>query len=119
MRKALVKISLLACVTFIGIELAQASTPSENPAKADSVKTDSLAANLNKDVLEGKWKQLKGKIQQKWSKFTDDDILKMKGTTTELEGKLQEKYGYKKEQIEKEIRDFLDENKDALNTDAK
>jgi uncharacterized protein YjbJ (UPF0337 family) len=118
MKKVFVKVSLLVCATFFGSEIAQASTPSENPAKADSVK-DSLAANLNKDVLEGKWKQLKGKIQQKWSKLTDDDILKMQGTTTELEGKLQEKYGYKKEQIEKEIRDFLDENKDAPHNDTK
>ncbi len=29
---------------------------------------------MNKDILEGKWKQLSGEIRKKWGELTDDDL---------------------------------------------
>ena len=29
---------------------------------------------MNWDKIEGNWKQLKGKVQQKWGKLTDDQL---------------------------------------------
>jgi uncharacterized protein YjbJ (UPF0337 family) len=66
---------------------------------------------MNTDIFEGRWNQLKGKVKQKWSEFTDDEIGKMEGKADELQGKLQEKYGLSKEQAKKEMNDFLDDNK--------
>lgn len=62
---------------------------------------------MNKDRLQGNWKQLKGYIKQKWGKLTDDEVSKMEGRSEELEGLLQEKYGYKKEKAKEEIDAFL------------
>lgn len=56
---------------------------------------------MNKDILQGKWGQIKGKIQKQWGKLTDDDLTKIKGDTTKLKGILQEKYGYTKQEAEK------------------
>lgn len=84
-----------------------------------NAETKKQASYINKDIIAGSWKQLKGKIQQKWAKLTDDDVLKMKGTATELEGILQQKYGYTKQEVEKSIQEFLEENKANLTQDDK
>lgn len=62
---------------------------------------------MNWDRVEGNWKQFKGQIQQQWGKLTDDDLDKMKGTQTELAGRLQERYGIAREDAEKQIDDWL------------
>lgn len=63
---------------------------------------------MNKDIFEGKWNQVKGKARQQWAKLTDDDVESIHGKTEELTGKLQEKYGYSKEEAKKEIDTFAD-----------
>jgi uncharacterized protein YjbJ (UPF0337 family) len=62
---------------------------------------------MNEDILQGKWKQLRGQIQQQWGKLTNDDLDQIKGTRTEFEGLLQERYGYTKEQAKQELDSFL------------
>lgn len=57
---------------------------------------------VNSDQAAGQWKQLKGTIKQKWGKLTDDDLTTLSGKKDELVGKLQERYGYSKEQAAKE-----------------
>lgn len=61
---------------------------------------------MDKNILEGKWEQAKGEIQKKWGKLTDDDLDVIKGDTKILAGKLQEKYGWTKEEAEKEMKDY-------------
>jgi len=58
---------------------------------------------MNTDQIKGNWKQLKGKIKEKWGKLTDDDLTVINGQEEQLVGKLQERYGYTKEQAELEI----------------
>lgn len=65
---------------------------------------------MNKDIIKGNWKEVKGKLKQQWGKLTDDNIAKMNGTTEELEGLLQQSYGYEKDRAKKEINDFIDHN---------
>lgn len=62
------------------------------------------------DILKGKWKQLKGSIQERWGELTDDEVDQLEGETQRLVGLLQEKYGYAKEEAEGEVADFLDEH---------
>jgi uncharacterized protein YjbJ (UPF0337 family) len=57
---------------------------------------------MNQDQFEGKWKQLKGSVKQRWGKLTDSDITTMSGQKDELVGKIQERYGITKEQAQKE-----------------
>ena len=58
---------------------------------------------MNWDRVEGNWKQFKGKAQQQWGKLTDDDLDVIEGKRTELSGKLQARYGYAKDEAEKNI----------------
>lgn len=43
--------------------------------------------------IEANWKQFKGKIQEKWGKFTDDELDVIRGNRQKLEGEIQDKYG--------------------------
>lgn len=65
---------------------------------------------MNKDIIKGKWHEIKGKVKQQWGKLTDDEITRVNGSYEELEGILQKKYGYQKDQAQKEIQTFLDKN---------
>jgi uncharacterized protein YjbJ (UPF0337 family) len=65
---------------------------------------------MNKDIIQGNWKELKGKVKQQWADLTDDEITRMTGTRQELEGVLQKNYGFQKDRIEKEIDSFLKKN---------
>lgn len=62
---------------------------------------------MNSDQLEGKWKQVKGSVKQKWGKLTDDDINVIAGKRDQLIGKLQERYGFAREQAEKQADDWV------------
>jgi uncharacterized protein YjbJ (UPF0337 family) len=62
---------------------------------------------MNPEILKGRWNQLKGDIRTRWGKITDDDLLQIQGNAEQFIGKLQERYGYKREQAEKELNDFL------------
>ena len=69
---------------------------------------------MNWDQVEGKWKQLKGGIREKWGKLTDDDLDVIGGKQQELVGKLQERYGYSKEEAERHV----DEWSRTMDTDT-
>jgi uncharacterized protein YjbJ (UPF0337 family) len=57
---------------------------------------------MNSDVFEGKWKQMKGSVKQRWGKLTDDDLTSLSGKKDELIGKLQERYGITRDQAQRE-----------------
>ena len=57
---------------------------------------------MNSDQFEGKWKQLKGNVKQRWGKLTDDDVTALSGKKDELVGRIQERYGITREQAERE-----------------
>lgn len=63
---------------------------------------------MNEDTLKGKWKQMKGDIQKKWGKLTNDDLDRIEGSREKMIGTLQERYGYKKEQAKKELDAYLE-----------
>ena len=56
--------------------------------------------NLNKDVIEGKWKEIKGDILKAWGNLTDDELDQAKGDLIGLQGTIQKKYGQSKEEVE-------------------
>jgi uncharacterized protein YjbJ (UPF0337 family) len=61
---------------------------------------------MNSDQFEGKWKQMKGSVKQRWGKLTDNDLTMLSGKKDELIGRLQERYGITSEQAEKEANEF-------------
>ncbi len=62
---------------------------------------------MNEDILKGKWKQLTGGIKQQWGKLTDDELTEIDGSREKMVGKLQERYGYTRDQAEKELDTYL------------
>ena len=62
---------------------------------------------MNWDQVEGNWKQFRGKVQQQWGKLTNDDLDVIKGNQTELAGRLQERYGYAKDEADRQIDSWM------------
>jgi uncharacterized protein YjbJ (UPF0337 family) len=62
---------------------------------------------MNRDQLEGNWKQLKGKVREKWGKLTNDELDVIDGKREQLLGKLQEKYGVARSEAEKQLDEWL------------
>jgi len=62
---------------------------------------------MNWDFVQGNWKQVSGKVKQQWGKLTDDDLAKIAGKREELEGQLLERYGLSKDEIKKQLDDFM------------
>lgn len=58
---------------------------------------------MNEDLLEGKWKRIKGEFKQKYGDLTDDDTTYTEGKFDELLGRLQERTGRNKEDLKREI----------------
>ena len=69
---------------------------------------------MNKDILEGKWKQMRGNVKTWWGKLTDDDLDRAAGKYDVLAGLLQEKYGYTRQRADEEIDKRLKEYEASL-----
>ena len=65
---------------------------------------------MNQDIVEGKWKQIRGHAKEWWGKLTDDDLDRAAGKYEALTGLLQEKYGYTREaaaaEVDKRVKEF-------------
>jgi uncharacterized protein YjbJ (UPF0337 family) len=48
-----------------------------------------------------------GKLKEKWGKLTDDDLTQINGNREQLEGKIQARYGQAKDQVKKDVDDWL------------
>lgn len=57
-------------------------------------------------MIQGNWEQIKGNAQKKWGELTDDELDQIGGDKNILMGKIQEKYGKAKEEVQKEIEEF-------------
>lgn len=65
---------------------------------------------MNRDILEGKWKQMRGRMKETWGKLTDDDLDRVDGRLDRLAGLLQSKYGYARDKAEEEIKQVFAED---------
>ncbi|MBS0225494.1 MAG: CsbD family protein [Proteobacteria bacterium] len=61
---------------------------------------------MNKDIISGKWEQVKGSAQAKWGKLTNDDLDVAEGDAKYLAGRLQERYGWQQDQAKREVDEF-------------
>ena len=65
---------------------------------------------MNKDTVQGKAREMKGKIKQKWGQLTDDELVEIEGNAEILAGKLQGRYGVTREEAERQVKDFRRDN---------
>jgi uncharacterized protein YjbJ (UPF0337 family) len=68
--------------------------------------------DMDWNIVEGNWKQFKGKVKAQWGKLTDDHLDVIAGKREQLAGKIQEAYGITKDETEKQIKDFEKQIKD-------
>lgn len=71
---------------------------------------------MDRNVLESQWSQIRELLSEKFSNLTDEDIRQINGRYDQLVAKLQQKYGYTKEEAEDRIRSW---NFDRFATSAK
>jgi uncharacterized protein YjbJ (UPF0337 family) len=62
---------------------------------------------MNRNIIKGKWNQLKGEVKIQWGKLTDDELDEINGNFDKVVGKLQEKYGYDRDRAEQEADKFF------------
>ncbi len=67
---------------------------------------------MNWDIIEGNWKQFKGKAKEQWGKLSGDQLDTITGKREQLAGRIQETYGVSKEDAEKQLKAFEDSNQD-------
>jgi uncharacterized protein YjbJ (UPF0337 family) len=61
--------------------------------------------------IAGDWQEFTAMVKEEWCKLTDDDLTTFGGGSDQLAGLLQQKYGYGREQAEKEINAFSQKRK--------
>jgi uncharacterized protein YjbJ (UPF0337 family) len=61
---------------------------------------------MNEQTIKGGWNETKGKIKQKYAQLTDDDLTYAEGKEDEMWGKLQQKVGKTRDEINREIADL-------------
>ncbi|KQX15836.1 CsbD family protein [Flavobacterium sp. Root420] len=61
---------------------------------------------MNTTEIKGNWNELKGKLKQKYANLTDDDLMYAEGKEDEIYGRLQQKLGKTKEEVQQIISDL-------------
>ena len=79
--------------------------PSKPCAVGDKIKSLE-GGHMDWNRVEGNVKQVMGMVKEKWGKLTDDDLTVINGRRDQLGGKIQERYGYAKDQAQREIDDW-------------
>ena len=76
---------------------------------------------MNKDIISGKWTEIKGEIQKKWGSLTNDEVDKTQGDLKAMAGLLQQKYGLAKEEASEKLHSlysrFIDSRQESVNQD--
>jgi uncharacterized protein YjbJ (UPF0337 family) len=61
---------------------------------------------MNQDRIQGRWKQLKGKVKEQWGKLTDDDLDVIAGRRDQLLGRIQQRHGMAQDEADRQVRVF-------------
>ena len=68
---------------------------------------------MNWDQIEGKWKEMKGHVKEKWGKLTDDDLDYINGKRDQFVGRLQQRYGIAKEDAQDQLDRWMREERNT------
>jgi len=66
---------------------------------------------MNRDRVEGNWKQLRGNLREQWGRLLGNESGVDAGRRDQLAGSIQVRQGISKEEIERQLSDFLDRNR--------
>jgi uncharacterized protein YjbJ (UPF0337 family) len=114
------KMRLLSTITLTGMVMTSGvgqaggqPTAGMNVSPVLTGLEGTATAVVNQDQVAGKWKQFKGELKKKWGEFTDDDLLAIEGSVDKLEGKIQERYGDRREEVKQWVDEWFDANKNT------
>jgi uncharacterized protein YjbJ (UPF0337 family) len=62
---------------------------------------------MNKNMLRGKYREVRGGMKREWGKLTHDDRTKMEGELDRMVGLIQQRYGYTQERAAQELEHFV------------
>ncbi|RME13419.1 MAG: CsbD family protein [Ardenticatenia bacterium] len=68
---------------------------------------------MNRTQLQGRWRQIRGRVRERWGHLTNDDLDVIAGRWDRLVGTVQERYGLTREQAERQVDEFLASLEDA------
>ena len=74
---------------------------------------------MNKDSVDGRWKDLRGKFKECWGKLTDDELKQAGGNAEQIVGLLQQKYGYTREHAEDEFNQRIKDARKKVKVEVK
>lgn len=57
---------------------------------------------MNQDRIQGRWKQIKGKIREHWGRLTDDDLDVIAGRRDQLLGRIQQRHGLARDEAQQQ-----------------
>jgi uncharacterized protein YjbJ (UPF0337 family) len=69
---------------------------------------------MNHDRLSGNWKQLKGKLRERWGQLTDDDLDVIAGRRDQLLGRIQHRHGLARDEAERQVETFTRQNPEVF-----
>ena len=64
---------------------------------------------MNQQALKENWKEIKGKVREKWGDLTDDEMSRVQGNYEQLIGLIERKTGTTRAQIERFLSNVVDE----------
>jgi uncharacterized protein YjbJ (UPF0337 family) len=59
---------------------------------------------MNWQEVEADWKQLKGKVKEKWGRLTDDELSRTEGQRDQLLGLIEERYTIARDEVERQLK---------------
>lgn len=63
---------------------------------------------MNREQMAGNWRVMRGKVKEQWGRLTNDDLDVIQGKHDQLVGKLQQRYGKERDQVERDVDRWLD-----------
>ena len=100
---------LTGTIMSVGVVTASSGPIDEWPqVRGGQAQRSTSQVVVNEDQLAGMWKQFKGELKEKWAQFTDDDLLAIEGRVDKLEGKIQERYGDRREEVKAWVDQWFD-----------
>ncbi|MES2939824.1 MAG: CsbD family protein [Pseudomonadota bacterium] len=61
---------------------------------------------MNQDRIQGRWKEIKGKVRERWGRLTDDDLDVIAGRRDQLLGRIQQRHGLARDEAERQVREW-------------
>ena len=63
---------------------------------------------MNREQMAGNWRVMRGKVKEQWGRLTNDDLDVIQGKHDQLVGKIQQRYGKQRDQVERDVDRWLD-----------